>query len=183
MSEKHIPRGIEVLVKKAAVDPAFKFLLLKERTDAAKRIGLRLEPAEEMMLNAVAAGQLETIISNARVEPQQRDVFMGYAAAIMLAAITATALGCERRYPEAGIAPEVVPTTTAAQPTTTTMQQIHQPRTPGLDADLPPRAPERRYSAGMRPSSPSPQPLDVYDDRIRSSRNTSSDETEVPPDA
>ena len=37
-----IPRGIEVLVKKAAVDPAFRTLLLERRGQAAEAIGLVL---------------------------------------------------------------------------------------------------------------------------------------------
>ena len=40
-----IPRGIEVLVKKAAVDPQFRRLLLEKRGEAAKEIGLALDPA------------------------------------------------------------------------------------------------------------------------------------------
>ena len=50
-----IPQGIEVLVKKAAVDAEFKRLLLAERAEAAERIGLELQPAETAMLDAVPA--------------------------------------------------------------------------------------------------------------------------------
>jgi len=50
-----IPRGVEVLVKKAAVDPAFKKLLLEKRAGAAEAIALKLEPAEAAMLAALGA--------------------------------------------------------------------------------------------------------------------------------
>jgi len=51
-----IPRGIEILVKKAAVDPDFKRALLSKRADSADEIGLRLEPAEVLMLRAAPEG-------------------------------------------------------------------------------------------------------------------------------
>jgi hypothetical protein len=90
-----VPRGIEVLVKKAAVDPAFRARLLTERTKAADEIGLRLEPSEVMMLNAVPAAQLERIIANTRVKPEHRGVFLGKVAAMMLMAIGMQTLSCD----------------------------------------------------------------------------------------
>ena len=82
-----IPRGIEVLVKKASVDPAFRQILLERRAQAAEQIGLELDPAEVMMLRAVPAAQLETIIARTRVPTEHRRAFLGKAAAAMLAAI------------------------------------------------------------------------------------------------
>ena len=38
-----IPRGVEVLVRKASVDPAFKDLLLTAREAAASQIDLELD--------------------------------------------------------------------------------------------------------------------------------------------
>ncbi len=86
-----IPRGVEVLVKKAAVDPAFKKLLLEKRADAAAAISLKLEPAEATMLNAVPAEQLKAIVASTKVNPNLRPAFLGYAAGVMLAALGATA--------------------------------------------------------------------------------------------
>lgn len=83
------PRGIEVLVKKAAVDPSFKALLLAKRAQAAESIGLRLDPTEAAMLTAIPEAQLSAIISGTKVAPGIKKAFMGYAAAVMLAA-----LGC-----------------------------------------------------------------------------------------
>jgi hypothetical protein len=82
-----IPRGIEVLVKKAAVDPAFRELLMAKRAAAADEIGLVLEPAEAAMLTAIPGEQLESIIANTHVEPRIRWAFIGTIAAVMLVAV------------------------------------------------------------------------------------------------
>jgi len=86
----NIPRGIEVLVKKAAVDSIFKDILLEKRAEAAESIGLRLDPTEVAMLTSIPAAQLSAIIAGTKVSPGIRTAFMGYAAAVMLAA-----LGCD----------------------------------------------------------------------------------------
>ena len=82
-----IPRGIEVLVKKAAVDPQFKALLLDQRGAAAETIGLALEPAEAMVLQVAPAAQLKAIIARTSVPDEQRCTFLGKAAAAMLAVV------------------------------------------------------------------------------------------------
>lgn len=99
-----IPRGIEVLVKKASIDPAFKKLLVEKRADAAKTIDLRLELSEIAMINAVPEAQLESIISRTIVLPRQRKVFLGRVAALMIVALGAAVIntGC----PGTGAAPD-----------------------------------------------------------------------------
>ena len=67
-----IPRGIEVLVKKAAVDPEFKERLLRNRTGAAADIELELEPAEAMMLQVIPGSQLLTTIEQTTVPERQK---------------------------------------------------------------------------------------------------------------
>ncbi|MBN1918420.1 MAG: hypothetical protein JW889_10950 [Verrucomicrobia bacterium] len=93
-----IPRGIEVLVKKAAVDAEFKQTLLDRRADAANEIGLKLEPSEMVMLNAVPHAQIEAIIARTTVHPRQRAAFLGSVAAIMIVALGAavTEGGCSK---------------------------------------------------------------------------------------
>lgn len=86
-----VPRGIEVLIKKAAVDTEFRAFLIAEREAAATRIGLKLTPAEAMLLHAIPLAQLEATISCTRVAPRTRNAFLGYTAAVMLAALGATA--------------------------------------------------------------------------------------------
>jgi len=91
-----IPRGVEVLVKKASIDPEFRELLLSKRAAAAEAIGLALTPAETAMLNTVPRDQLEAIIARTSVHPKQRAAFLGKAAAVMIAALGAGGLssGC-----------------------------------------------------------------------------------------
>jgi hypothetical protein len=106
-----IPRGVEVLIKKAAVDPKFKKMLLEKRAEAAKTIALKLEPAEAAMLNAVPETQLDAIVANTKVNPSLRPAFLGYAAGVMLAALAATT-GCG----DAGTGPDDPGATRGIQP-------------------------------------------------------------------
>jgi hypothetical protein len=92
-----IPRGIEVLVKKASVDAAFGRLLIERRAEAAREIELELDAAEVFMLNNVPKDQLEAIIANTKVSAKSRRAFLGRAAAVMLAALGATTMGCGGR--------------------------------------------------------------------------------------
>ncbi|UCE27637.1 MAG: hypothetical protein JSW52_02475 [Candidatus Coatesbacteria bacterium] len=89
-----VPRGIEVLVKKAAVDPDFKTELMERRSGAADIIGLELNGAEAAMLDGIPAEQLSAFIANTKVAPRLRPVFRGYAAAAMLAALGVAVAGC-----------------------------------------------------------------------------------------
>lgn len=89
-----VPRGMEVLIKKAAVDGNFYAALLKERSKTAERIGLKLDPSEAMMLDGIPEAQLITIISNTRVKDKHRPAFMGYVAAAMLAAVGLVTASC-----------------------------------------------------------------------------------------
>ena len=89
------PRGLEVLLKKASVDAEFRVLLLENRSGACTAIGLELDPAESTMLDAMPAEQLDAIIQRTRVRPEDRRVFLGKAASVMLAALVAGVSGCK----------------------------------------------------------------------------------------
>lgn len=124
-----IPCGIEVLVKKASVDAAFRAVLMAKRSVAAGEIGLILEPAEAMMLDIIPAEQLDAIIARTKVEPAKKPAFLGKAAAVMLVALGAAAiktvsLGQDvagiRKLPAPTSAPAPEPTT---QPATTQASQ------------------------------------------------------------
>jgi hypothetical protein len=111
-----IPRGIEVLVKKAAVDADFKTLLLERRAAAAEEIGLQLEPAEALMLAAAPREQLEAVIAQTHVPEEHRRVFLGKVAAAMLAVlgvaaatIALTATAGQRARSTKGIQPDRPP--------------------------------------------------------------------------
>lgn len=104
-----VPRGIEVLVKKAAVDDEFKDLLLTERSGAAATIGLGLSDAEKSILDGVPGTQLEAIIANTTVSPKMRPAFAGRVAAVMLAALGTALVGCNSdptAPPTEGIRPD-----------------------------------------------------------------------------
>ncbi len=87
-----IPRGIEVLVKKASVDPEFRQLLLDRRAEAAREIDLELTEAEQNMLSNIPAEQLEKIIGNAKVKPEHLKIFLGRAAMLMLGVVAGAAV-------------------------------------------------------------------------------------------
>jgi acyl carrier protein len=88
-----VPRGIEVLVKKASVDSAFKAAFLDHPAAAAKEIDLQLTPAEVGLLAATPREQLELVIDRAEVPLADRRAFLGRAAAAMLAALGVVAGG------------------------------------------------------------------------------------------
>lgn len=105
-----VPRGIEVLLKKAAVDPDFRALLLEKRSAAAAEIGLGVTPAEKMMLDLAARSQLEGLIAGTRVDARIAPAFLGKAAAVMLAALGVVSLnGCGDEAKSWGIRPEDTP--------------------------------------------------------------------------
>ena len=146
-----IPRGIEVLVKKASVDCGFKARLLDLRSHAADEIGLELEPAEAMMLDGVPAAQLETIIAHTHVAPTRRQAFLGTAAAVMLAALGAA--GCDEFIPTTGIAPDRPPKKDGAEAEPDTPQPAVKPVT----AQPAPKT-ETPVTKGIRPDRPEPRP-------------------------
>src|SRR5208283_2366807 len=101
-----IPRGVEVLLKKAAVDAEFRELLCEQRIRAAEAIGLELDAAESAMLNAIPREQLESIIAWTLVPVEQRRVFLGRMAAPMLALLGVAVTGCQGRQTSLGIQPD-----------------------------------------------------------------------------
>lgn len=101
-----LPRGVEVLIKKASVDPEFRALLLDKRAEAAREIDLALSPAEMALLNSVPAAQIERIIAHTTVPDRHRRVFLGKVAGLMLAALGAQLAGCKLHI-WTGITPEM----------------------------------------------------------------------------
>ena len=108
MTAKSNGHRIELLLKKAAVDPDFRTLLLERRAEAAKSIGLELSAEECALINSYPREQLATVIINTKVTPRESNALIGTAAAIALLAIGATfvipALGRSR-----GIEPDRPP--------------------------------------------------------------------------
>ena len=118
---RQISQRIEVLLKKASVDPAFRADLLDLRGEAAQEIGLSLDPAEAAMLHVVPREQLEAIIARTSVPEEHRRAFLGQAAAAMLAALGMVA---------------GLPSGAAAQPPAPDLKPG------GIRPDIPPNAPD-----------------------------------------
>ncbi|MGD8718955.1 MAG: hypothetical protein PVH29_09055 [Candidatus Zixiibacteriota bacterium] len=116
-----IPRGVEVLIKKASIDPAFKRKLIEARSGAAAIIALDLTPSERALIDNAAEDQLRAIINRTQVSPKLRPAFLGAAAATMLAALAAA--GCKNPAPNdtpypappTGINPDYPPTPETAE--------------------------------------------------------------------
>ncbi len=143
-----IPRGVEVLVKKASIDPDFKILLLEKRSAAAESIGLKLDPTEAFMINAAPVEQLETIIGHTSVPQQHRRAFLGMAAATMLAALGVVTTGCPDSPAPKGIRPDrPSPVTEGIRP--------DRPSPAGERPDLPNEEPPPAVK-GIRPDNPGP---------------------------
>jgi len=133
-----VPRGIEVLVKEAAVDAEFRELLLEQRGAAAAAIELELDPAESAMLHAIPREQLTQIVSQTFVPMEQRRVFLGRIAAAMLAVLGACVTGCEPTAEVAGIEPDR-PEPKGIRPDRPNSMPTNAPPPPpaGIQPDLP----------------------------------------------
>jgi hypothetical protein len=105
---RNVPRGVEVLVSKAAVDTGFRRQLLGRRSRVAEEIHLSLDPAEAAMLDGVPEQQLEAIIVRTKVHPKHRAAFLGWQAAAMLLALEAQAEAYDFPPAVLGITPDAV---------------------------------------------------------------------------
>ena len=154
-----IPRGIEVLVKKASVDPAFRAVLLSQRSKAAAEIGLKLAPAEALMLEHVPLAQLEAIINRTKVDPSRRNAFLSKAAGVMLAALGATT-GLDCATWSGGARPLDSNFPAATQPAT---QPASKPAGESLSRGIRPDVPALRGASGdsvlIAADEPAPPPL------------------------
>ncbi|MBN1873921.1 MAG: hypothetical protein JXA33_06810 [Anaerolineae bacterium] len=171
-----IPHGIEVLVKKAAVDPVFRGLLLTRRAEAAREIELTLTAAEVQMLTGFPEAQLRAIIANTRVTDPERRVFLGKAAAAMLALVVPRAcqddsqtLGIRPTDVQVeGIRPDMPTETPPPAPTGIRPDDVSQPDDkiePPADPDPLPADPQgwepgaiQYTTRGMRPIDPTLRP-------------------------
>lgn len=153
MSAGQIPRNVEVLLKKAAVDPEFRALLLDKRAEAAKTIGLELAPEEIALLADCPREMLETIIATTYVEPKHRSLFLSTAGILMLAALGVVMVGglCLSAGARAHRPVREEEMDLAAPGTTTTTLPGSDQTTRGSRPDVPP------LSAGERPDIPVPE--------------------------
>lgn len=96
-----VPRGIEVLLRKASVDDEFRSRLLDDFGAAAESIGLDLAAGERAVLGSVTPETLSDMIARVEVPAEHRFVFKGRVAAAMLTIVAGTAFACS----PPGIAP------------------------------------------------------------------------------
>jgi hypothetical protein len=90
------PRGMEILLKKAAVDEDFAKILLESPEDAARLISLKLHNSERRILLNTPRDTLQTMIRHTTVKRHQLSAFKTLSASLMLAAIVAIgSTGCE----------------------------------------------------------------------------------------
>ncbi len=134
------PRGIEVLVKKAAVDAEFRALLLEKRAEAAEALGLELTAAERLMIETTPREQIEAIIDGTTVPEDQKPMFSSsWSGPVLLTIIVA-----------AGAV--LVLSTMGGEPTGGTFGE--RP-----DVPLEPNAPVQVDPAEDTPAEPTPPPI------------------------
>jgi hypothetical protein len=186
-----IPRGLEVLVKKAAVDPEFRELLFAQRGAAAAVIELELDPAENAMLDAIPQEQLAQIVSQTTVPVEQRRVFLGRLAVAMLAVLGVGVAGCGSKeepeyYGTLGIQPDhprkkhVKP----SAPTNAPPYALSDGCRPDRPTNAPPSQPPAPLPAGVRPDLPatnSPATNKPYATRGIQPDRPKTDATNTPP--
>jgi hypothetical protein len=147
-----VPRGVEILIQKAAVDPDFKAILLEKRSAAAAEIELTLQPAEAAMLDAIPAGQLEAIIKNTKVPENTRRSLLGTVSLATLAALGVVTL------------------------TSSLGHRIARPKSRGIQPDVPKKAATDTQPASNSTESeddtnrPKPAPTGIRPDRPSDSR-------------
>jgi hypothetical protein len=83
-----IPRALEILVKKAAVDEDFRNELLEKRDKLADELSVPLDASERAMLSCVPAEHLQQMISHTQVPETQKRHLIGASAAAIVALIT-----------------------------------------------------------------------------------------------
>jgi hypothetical protein len=153
-----IPRGMELLIKKAAVDETFCQTLLTERSKTAPALGLTLDPSETLMLDTIPAAQLQTIIRQTRIPVAHRSVFLGTSAAAMMALLTQMAFA-----PVAGRAEPIGSTQAYDEPYDPALTiaskggaRPDQPDRPIAPAPAPEPMPYPMPPGGARPDMPIP---------------------------
>ncbi|MBI3038800.1 hypothetical protein HYY75_07105 [bacterium] len=82
---KGIPRGMELLLKRAAVDELFRSELFEKRSKVADDLGIPLDQSERMMLDQIPGNQLSAIIGATKVPDSQKRTLIGASTAAMLA--------------------------------------------------------------------------------------------------
>ena len=86
------PRGIEILLKKAKVDPRFRKLLLQDPVAASRSIELALKDNEKKILLNTPGEVIEKMVESSFVPKHHVSTFLNAKAAAMLSLILATSV-------------------------------------------------------------------------------------------
>ena len=129
---KKVPRGVETLIKRAAIDPAFRKRLFEHRNQAAREVGLELTMAESIILGTVRDAQLHAMIDAMQVSDEERRALLDRAP-----------------LPNADPVPAVPPAAPGIQPDLA--GEPFLPRTRGIRPDLPEEPPRPSKPKGIRP--------------------------------
>ncbi len=151
-----VPRGVEVLLKKASLDAEFKNALLKEPGDAARSIELELSEGERALLRAVPRKTLSQMVERIRVPARQRLAFAGTTAAVMLAALGTSLSGCDLVNPTLGSSPDRPDMQTDSVGDET--EEPDEPKPPPVTRGASPDRPPRRTTKGHSPDRPEKMP-------------------------
>ena len=104
-ASRDFPRGIEVLLKKARVDPSFRELLLDDPIAAADSIELVLSDSERSILVNTTRAVLKVMIGNTFVPRHHRNSFLTQKAPALLILVMASAAALPV-WGAAGISPD-----------------------------------------------------------------------------
>jgi hypothetical protein len=125
-----IPRGVEILLKMAAIDPIFRKRLIHMRGQASQDLGFKLAFSEAMILEAVPEKQLQSMIDAMRISDEEREVLLS----------VSTPWRTREDSPllaTLGIRPD--------------MPERRPGRTRGIEPDLPPKRRRGPQTKGIRP--------------------------------
>ncbi len=86
-----IPRGLELLIKRAAIDSEFRITLLEKREKLIEELQIPLDESEKAMLACVPAEHLEKMIAATEVPTSQKRALRTGSVAAMVALMTGLA--------------------------------------------------------------------------------------------
>jgi len=87
-SRKDIPRGLELLIKRASIDLEFKQELIQKRTRLLEELDITIDATESSMLACVPEEHLSRMIDATEVPPAQRKAISTGSVAAMIALFT-----------------------------------------------------------------------------------------------
>jgi len=127
-----IPRGVETLLKMAAIDPDFRRRLIQLRGTASKELGFKLTSSEAMILKSAPEDQLQAMIDAMPVSDDERSDLLSLA-------------------PQTGLPSDPSLLTTLGIRPEPTEKPPRPPPTRGIRPDLPIKPPRPPRSKGIRP--------------------------------